>query len=281
MTERERPIVAVDDVSYRYGRTGPAVLDHVALDVAAGQVVGIAGRNGSGKTTLGRLVNGLLRPTAGKVLVDDLDTAATSVQALAAHVGLSFQNPSHQLFAPTVAAELAFGPRNLGVGEAEIGERVSEAADRLGLTDVLDRHPYHVERGKRKLVAIASVVTMRTPILVLDEPTTGQDRRTSGVIARLVADLRDGGTTIVCVSHDLRLLADVADRLVVLDGGSVIADGTPRAVLSDTTTMEAAGLRPPQATALALRLRPASTDWPPLSVAGVVTAIRDGSAGAS
>ena len=185
MTERLRPMIAVDEVTYRYGRTGPAVLDHVSLDLPVGQVVGVAGRNGSGKTTLARLLNGLLRPTAGTVHVDGLDTARTSVQSLAAHVGLAFQNPNHQLFAPTVAAELAFGPRNLGVGETEIAERVADAAARLGLTGVLDRHPYHLERGARKLVAIASVVTMRTPILVLDEPTTGQDRRTSTVVARL------------------------------------------------------------------------------------------------
>ena len=119
---------------------------------------------------------------------------------------------------------------------------------------------------------------MGTPILVLDEPTTGLDQPTRTAVSRLVGELRDGGTTIVCVSHDMRLIADVADRLVVLDAGRVIADGPPRAVFADAPAMRAAGLEPPQATALALRLRPASADWPPLTIAGVAAAIRDGSA---
>jgi energy-coupling factor transporter ATP-binding protein EcfA2 len=277
VTEVARPMISVDDVTFRYGRGSP-VLEQVNMDVPAGQVVGLAGRNGSGKTTLARLLNGLLRPTSGTVRVGDIDTRTTSVQALAAHVAFAFQNPSHQLFATTVAAELAFGPRNLGVGQAEIESRVADAAARLGLEGLLDRHPYQLERGVRKLVAIASVVTMRAPVLVLDEPTTGQDRRTSGVVARLIGELRDAGTTVVCVSHDMRLLADVADRLVLLDRGGAIADGTPRAVFSDAAAMEVAGLRPPQVTGLALRLRPPSADWPPLTVEALAEAIRDGSA---
>ena len=119
---------------------------------------------------------------------------------------------------------------------------------------------------------------MRTPVIVLDEPTTGLDHRTRAAISRILAELRERGTTIVCVSHDMRLIADVADRLVVLDAGRVIADGTPRSVFADPATLRSSGLEPPQATALALRLRAPSATWPPLSVADVAAAIRDGTA---
>ena len=211
-------------------------------------------------------------------MVDGLDTSKTGVRALAAHVASAFQNPSHQLFATSVAAELAFGPRNLGLAEPEVARRVADEAARFGLQDVLDEHPYRLGRGPRKLLSIASVVTMGTPVLVLDEPTTGLDQPTRTAVSRIVGELRDRGTTIVCVSHDMRLIADVADRLVVLDAGRVIADGPPGAVFADEAAMLTAGLEPPQATALALRLRPASASWPPLSIDGVAAAIRDGSA---
>ena len=278
MTTIERPILALADVSFRYGRGAPAAIDGVSLEIGAGQVVGIAGRNGSGKTTLARLCNGLLRPTDGTVVVDGLDTAKARVRALSAHVASAFQDPGHQLFASSVAAELAFGPRNLGLTEPEVTRRVADEARRFGLEDVLEEHPYRLGRGPRKLLSIASVVTMGTPVLVLDEPTTGLDQPTRTAVSRIVGELRDRGTTIVCVSHDMRLIADVADRLVVLEAGRVIADGPPGAVFADGPAMLAAGLEPPQATALALRLRPASASWPPLSVEGVAAAIRDGSA---
>ncbi|HEY6570234.1 MAG TPA: ABC transporter ATP-binding protein [Candidatus Limnocylindrales bacterium] len=281
MSEAPSPIVEVRNVSFRYGRNGPPVLEHLDVEVPRGQVVALAGRNGSGKSTLARLLNGLLRPTTGSVVVGGLDTSRNPPRRMAAHAGYAFQNPNHQLFASTVAAELAFGPRNLGVAEAEIAERVADAAARLGLEGVLDRHPYHLERGARKLVAIAAVVTMRTPVLILDEPTTGQDRRTSAMVRALIDDLGAGGTTIVCISHDMRLVADAADRLLVLDGGRIVADGTPRAVFGDLSAIARAGLAPPQITRLALRLPKRAEPWPALTVDELAGAVRHGAADAS
>ncbi len=246
---------------------------------AAGRpCVGIAGPNGSGKSTLARLMQGLLRPASGTVTVDGLDTARTPVRRLAAHAGYVAQNPNHQLFASTVAAEMAFGPRNLGLPAAEVDARVADAARRLGLEDVLDRHPYHLGRARRKLVTIASVLAMRTPVLILDEPSTAQDHRTSEIVGRLVRELRDAGTAVVCISHDVRLLADVADRLVVLDAGRTIADAAPRAVFADAAIMRRAGLRPPQVTRLALRLDGPARPWAALSVDEVAAALREGRA---
>ena len=274
------PIVEVRGVSFRYGRNSPLVLDGLDVDVARGEVVGIAGRNGSGKSTLARLLNGLLRPTAGTVVVDGLDTSRNPVRRMAAHAGYAFQNPNHQLFARTVATELAFGPRNLGLAEAEVAARVADAAGRLGLDSVLMRHPYHLERGARKLVAIAAVIAMGTPVLILDEPTTGQDRRTAAMVRRMIGELAAGGTTVVCISHDMRLIADVADRLVVLDGGRIVADASPRTVFADGAAMERASLAPPQITRLALSLGVGTGPWPAVSVEEAVDAVRRRRAGA-
>jgi energy-coupling factor transport system ATP-binding protein len=277
VTERA-PLLAFNGVSFRYGRQEPDVVDGISLEIAGGSVVGIAGRNGSGKTTLARLSNGLLRPTSGTVRVDGVETSKATVRALAAHVGLAFQNPGHQLFASTVAAELAFGPRNLGVSEPEVARRVADVAAEFGLEDALQDHPYHLARGRRKLLSIASVVTIGTPVVILDEPTTGLDQPTRATVSRIVGELRERGVTVVCISHDMRLIADVADRLVVLDRGRVIADAPPRAAFADEAAMLASGLEPPQAVALALRLRAPSAAWPPLTLADVGQAIRDGSA---
>jgi energy-coupling factor transport system ATP-binding protein len=241
-------------------------------------VVGIAGSNGSGKSTLARLMNGLLHPASGTVEVDGLDTARHPVRRLAAHVAYVAQHPNHQLFASTVRAELAFGPRNLGLAPSVVDARVAEAADRLGLGDVLGEHPYHLGRAQRKLVTMASALAMRAPLLVLDEPTMAQDHRTADLVTRLIRELRDGGTAVVCIAHDMRLLADVADRLVVIDGGRPIADDAPRAVFADSGVMTRAGLRPPQVTGLALRLDGPTRPWAALGIDEVVGALRDGSA---
>lgn len=280
MSDAPGPIVTLRGVAFGYDRSGPLVLDGLDLEVPRGQVVAIAGRNGSGKSTLARLLNGLLRPTAGTVVVDGLDTSRNPVRRMAAHAGYAFQNPNHQLFASTVAAEMAFGPRNLGLAEGEVEARVADAAGRLGLGGVLERHPYHLERGARKLLAIAAVVAMRTPVLILDEPTTGQDRRTATMVRRLIGDLAAGGTTILCISHDMRLIADVADRLLVLEGGRVAADATPRTVFADRPTMDRASLAPPQITRLALALGVGTGPWPALSIEEAVDAVRRREAGA-
>jgi energy-coupling factor transport system ATP-binding protein len=184
-----------------------------------------------------------------------------------------FQNPNHQLFARSVAEELAFGPRNLGLAPSDVEIRVAEAAEALGLSDVLAAHPYHLSFPIRKLVSIASVVTMRPSILVLDEPTTGQDDRTIDAIARAIAGLSEGGTTIVCVSHDMQFVARVADRILVMRQGRVVADGTVREVFADIATLAATGLEPPQITRLSLALPRLPGSPPALTTAELIEAI--------
>jgi energy-coupling factor transport system ATP-binding protein len=250
----EPAVISIRDVRYTYPGGREAALDGVSLELRPGEMVGLVGRNGSGKTTLTKHLNGLLRPTSGRVVVEGLDTSREPVRRLAGRVGYVFQNPGHQLFAQTVAEELAFGPRNLGCTPEAVAARVAAVAASLALTDVLPIHPHRLPFPLRKLVTIGAVLTMRTGVVVLDEPTTGQDHRTSARIAAILGGLRAAGTTVVCVTHDLSLLAEVSDRLVVLHEGRVVADGAPRDVLSDRALLATTSLRPPQISELSLAL---------------------------
>jgi energy-coupling factor transport system ATP-binding protein len=252
-TARTGPAIDVTGARYVYPTGNVVALGGVDLKVDHGEILGIIGQNGSGKTTLTKLFNGLLKPTAGKVVINGVDTNGHTVQQMAAHVGYVFQNPNHQLFARTVQAELEFGPRNIGVPEDEIAERVAEAIEFFGLTGVIEEHPYRVSFPIRKLVGIASIVTMRPSILIFDEPSTGQDHQTTKVINDLMRRLRERGTTVVCVSHDMPLLADVVERVVVMKDTRIIADAAPRDVFADKELMARTNLQAPQSTELALQ----------------------------
>jgi len=253
MSDSSGPLISVRDARYVYATGNVIALDSVNLTVHEGEIVGIIGQNGSGKTTLTKLLNGLLKPTSGHVVVNGADTAKHTVQQMASHIGYVFQNPNHQLFARTVTAELEFGPRNIGVPADEIAERVAKARDFFGLADYMDEHPYRVSFPIRKLVGIASIVTMAPRIIVLDEPSTGQDHRTTQVINDLIRRLRSEGTTVICVSHDMPLLADVVERVVVMKSATVIADASPREVFADAELMARTNLRAPQITQISLR----------------------------
>ncbi len=271
-------IISLRDARYVYPHGRVVALDGLTVDVRPGAIVGVMGPNGSGKTTFSKLLNGLLRPTSGSVVVAGRDTAAHPVRALAAQVGYVFQNPNHQLFTPTVAEELAFGPRNIGCSPGDVAERVAEAVEFFGLEAILKVHPYRISFPLRKLVAIASIFTMRPRVFVLDEPTTGQDHRTTKVIDRLILKLGERGDTVICVSHDMPLIANVAERALVMAAGRLVADGTPRQVFSDRSVMERSQLTPPQISRLSARL-PGRQDRPvALSVAELVGEVRDGRA---
>jgi energy-coupling factor transport system ATP-binding protein len=245
--------VDVRDAHYVYPTGHVVALGGVDLKVEHGELLGIIGQNGSGKTTLTKLFNGLLKPTSGSVVVNGVPTAGRSVQEMAPHVGYVFQNPNHQLFARTVDAELQFGPRNIGVPEEEITERVARAVEFFGLQDYVEEHPYRVSFPVRKLVGIASIVTMQPSIIVFDEPSTGQDHQTTHIINDLIRRLRDEGTTVVCVSHDMPLLADVVERVVVMKSTRIIADASPREVFADETLMARTNLQAPQITEIAMQ----------------------------
>ena len=212
---------------------GTLALAGVDLRVVAGESVAIVGQNGSGKTTLVRHLNGLLRPTEGVVRVDGRDIAGERVARLAAVVGLAFQDPDRQIFAGRVSAEVAFGPRNLGVRGGGLDDAVADALAAVGLADAADANPYDLGWARRKLLAIGSVLAMRTPIVILDEPTTGQDLRGARRVQDIVRGLAAEGRTVVTISHDLRFVAETFGRVVVMREGRIVLDGTPADVFAE------------------------------------------------
>lgn len=250
-----RPIIQVEGLHYSYGNGAPA-LAGIDLTIAAGDYAAIVGQNGSGKTTLVKHFNGLLKPTRGRVLVDGADTARRTIGELARLVGYVFQNPDHQLFCATTREELAFGPRNLGLGGAEVQERTEEALVALGLQAYAESPPAILGLGLRRQVAVASVYAMRPRVLILDEPTAGLDWRATLDLMALIGGLHQEGHTILLITHDMRLVAGFCPRTLVLHQGQLLADGPTRVILPQRELLAAAGLEPPQITALAGCLAP-------------------------
>lgn len=249
------PVIKVEDLWHIYPKGNVTALKGVSLEIEPGEIVGIIGQNGSGKTTMVKHFVGLLKPTKGFVYVNGEDTTPLKVQQLAAKVGYVYQNPNHQLFARTVKDELEFGPQNLGLSEEEIAERVAQAVEFFKLEDYVALHPYRISFPLRKLVGMASIYTMKPDVFILDEPTTGQDNVTTRTVYNLIRRLREEGATVLCVAHDMILLAEVVDRMLVLRDGDLIMDGTPREVFSNNEIMSSTHLTPPQITRLSLGLR--------------------------
>jgi energy-coupling factor transport system ATP-binding protein len=231
------------------------------LRIEPGELVALVGQNGSGKTTLVRHLNGLLRPSAGRVLLDGSDAAALTVAQLARRVGLVFQDPDRQIFAASVHAEVEFGPRNLGVRGTELRSTVSEALAAVGLKGEESTNPYDLGASRRKLLALASVLAMRTPVLVLDEPTTGQDLRGVDFVRSVIGAASAAGRTVIAISHDMRFVAETFPRVVVMRTGRVILDGPPTTVFAAAAreALRSTYLEPPFAALLGERLGLGST----------------------
>jgi energy-coupling factor transport system ATP-binding protein len=250
----EESIIRCENLWHIYKTGNVTAIRDVNLEIHRQEIIGIIGQNGSGKTSLVKHFNGLLKPTKGKVYVNGKDTANMKVQELAVDVGYVYQNPNHQLFARTVVDELEFGPRNLGLSEEEIIERRERAIEFFKLQELKDQHPYRIGFPLRKLVGMASIYTMRPSVFILDEPTTGQDNITTRTVYQLIEKLRTDGATVLCVAHDMILLAEVVDRMLVLRDAELIADATPREVFSNYELMSSTHLTPPQITELSIRL---------------------------
>jgi energy-coupling factor transport system ATP-binding protein len=240
---------------------GTRALDGVDLAIRRGERIAIVGQNGSGKTTLVRHFNGLLRPTEGRVLVDGADAAGRRVASLAASVGLAFQDPDRQIFAGKVRAEVAFGPRNLGRSGPELERAIDEALLATGLEGEAQTNPYDLGYSRRKLLALASILAMSTPIVVLDEPTTGQDARGVERIRAIVDRLAAAGRTVVAISHDMRFVAGSFERVIVMRDGRIVLDGSPGAVFAEAAwdTLASTFLEPPLAARIGARLGLGST----------------------
>jgi energy-coupling factor transport system ATP-binding protein len=240
---------------------GTRALDAVDLTIRRGERVAIIGQNGSGKTTLVRHFNGLLRPTDGRVFVDGADAAGRRVAALAASVGLAFQDPDRQIFAGRVRSEVGFGPRNLGRTGADLERAIDEALVATGLDGEANTNPYDLGYSRRKLLALASILAMGTPVVVLDEPTTGQDARGVERIRLIVERLAGAGRTVVAISHDMQFVAESFERVVVMRDGRIVLDGQPAEVFAESAwqTLASTFLEPPLPARIGARLALGST----------------------
>jgi energy-coupling factor transport system ATP-binding protein len=247
------PLIETRDLWYGY-EGGPSILREVSIRIEPGEFVAIIGQNGSGKTTLVKHFNGLLRPHRGEVLLDGKNIARQSVGALARQVGYVFQNPDHQIFSPTVREEVAFGPANLGLDEAEVEARTADALDRFGLAPYAESQPAALGFGLRRKVTIAAVYAMQTPVLILDEPTTGLDWKHITSLMALVGELNAKGHTIILITHDMRIVAEYAPRCMVIRSGRILIHGDTRDVFRQAALLESTHLQPPQIAELGRRM---------------------------
>jgi energy-coupling factor transport system ATP-binding protein len=266
----DETLVSFKGVSFRYNSDSPDVLNGISFDVRKGDVIAILGHNGAGKTTLVKHLVGLLQPSAGTVRIGNVLTRGVDVADLAAQVGYVFQNPDDQLFKPTVWAEVTFGPRNLGWSAEQADASAMRALEMVGLQEAQKKHPYDLSPGQRKRVAMAAVLAMQTPVLVLDEPTTGQDEAGIEQVGRIVEQLKHQGRTVITISHDIDFCAEHFERVVVMSQGRISADGAARAVLSQWDVLSEAAIYPPQMIRLAAAL---GLDERPLSISELVEGI--------
>ena len=240
-------------------------LRDVTFTLADGEFIGLAGHTGSGKSTLIQHANGLLHPTVGRVLFDGGDLADRRVaQACRSAVGLVFQYPEHQLFAATVREDVAFGPRNLGLSDEEIAERVGEALRLVHLDeeDIGERSPFELSGGQQRRVAFAGVLAMRPRVLVMDEPVAGLDPVARAEFLELIGELHRSGLSIIMASHSMEDLARLADRILVLAEGEIFRIGAPDEVFADVEGLRGVGLDAPAAQRFAAELRAAGFDLP-------------------
>ncbi len=246
-------IVSARALKFTYEGGVEAIRD-VNLDIRYGEYIAIVGGNGSGKTTLAKNMNGLLMPTSGSVVVGGKPTSEQKVAALARIVGYAFQNPDHQLFCSSVEEEVRFGPTNLGFPEEAIHDEVEKAIEAMNLEHLRKLPPLSLTLGERRRVSIASVIAMDPQVLVLDEPTTGLDAEESTALMHRLKRLNDEGKTIILITHDMKLVAEHAKRVVVMAQGRILLDSDPRGTFSDLEILRQSNLEPPAVTQLAHRL---------------------------
>jgi energy-coupling factor transport system ATP-binding protein len=253
-------VLSVDSVAFGYDERTPVLAD-IGFTVAPGDVVAIVGRNGAGKSTLLRLLNGLLQPRSGRIVIDGCATADTPVHVLARHIGTVFQAPEQQMFHANVWDEIAFGARQLGLTGDALEERVHETLVRTGLEDVTHVHPLDLDQARRRFVALASVLAMRPPILLLDEPQRGLDRAAVERLESIVAEQAAAGRSVLLVCHDMDFVARRATRVIAVARGRIVADHPTLDFFGDPALAHAAGVELPDTIALAraLDLPPALT----------------------
>jgi energy-coupling factor transport system ATP-binding protein len=245
--------IEIKDLHHTYP-AGVKALNGISLTIETNEQVAIVGQNGAGKTTLVKHLNGLLQPTSGSVLIDDWITSEHQVAKLASRVGYVFQNPDEQLFTKTVHQEVSFGPKNLGYESEKVEALVEDALAMTELTEQKETNPYDLSPTWRKMVALASIIAMDTPIIIFDEPTTGQDAANIARMADTIAALRERGKTVITITHDIDFCAENFERVIALSNGKVLLDGPANDVLGQEEILAQTYVDPPQLTRLGLRL---------------------------
>ena len=255
-------VIKAENLRHVYSAGTPfekTAIEDVNVEIDEGMLVGLIGHTGSGKSTFIQHLNGLLKPTSGRVICDgeDINASKAASRDVRWKVGLVFQYPEHQLFEETVYSDIAFGPKNMGLSESEIDERVREAAGFVGVPEEqFDKSPLELSGGQKRRVAIAGVIAMRPKVLILDEPTAGLDPRGCEQILKNICDYRKAtGSTVILVSHSMDDVARLADRLIVFNKGRISLDGTPEEVFSHTDELISMGLSVPAPTQLAAELK--------------------------
>src|SRR4030043_165464 len=248
-------MIEIAEVSFVYPN-GVEALKGVSLVIKDGEFVAIMGQNGAGKTTLVKHFNGLLKPSKGAIRVDGVETTKTSVAAIARKVGFVFQNPDHQLFSETVEEEIAFALKNFGFEKETIEDRISWALNLLGLTQYRKTSPFMLSGGERKRVALASVLAWDPQILILDEPTIGQDYQQKEKLRQFIIQMQTQRKTVVIVTHDVEFVAECNPRVVLMKEGKIVADGEGKEILTDPALLELSSIVLPQIAQVFTKLAP-------------------------
>ena len=270
-------MIKLENVSYVYMQGGPfekTALNNITLEIGDGEFIGLIGHTGSGKSTLIQLLNGLIKPTEGRVRVAgfDLTDKKTKMRDVRFKVGLVMQYPEHQLFEETVFKDIAFGPQNMGLPQEEIKNRVEFAANLVGLSkEILDKSPFDLSGGQKRRVAIAGVLAMEPKVLILDEPTAGLDPGVRDEILFKIKDMHERmNLTVILVSHSMEDVAKLADRILVMNSGSIEMFDTPSKIFENAERLSQIGLNVPQITQVCDRLRAAG-----MPLAGGIYTIED------
>ena len=260
-TTRRDVVIEVQHLDYVYPN-GFVALRNINLQIPTGDFVGFIGQNGSGKTTLAKHFVGLLRPTKGKVVIEGEDIRKTPVVDLARKIGYVFQNADDQIFSSSVMDEVAYGPKNMGFKESDISEAVEKSLSELGILHLKTQHPLALSWGDRQKVAIASVLVNGPRILILDEPTTGQDLSGGREILRTCQRLNEQGKTIIVITHNMELVAEYCKSIYLLYQGEVLTEGPADRVFLDVDTLRQSYISPPQITRLAALIAEATPNFP-------------------
>lgn len=239
-----KPVIKVENLEYIYPN-GAKALKGIDIEIKEGEFVAVIGQNGSGKTTFAKHLNGLLKPTSGRIIINGEDTRSKSIYELSKGVGFCFQNPDNQIFASSVLEEVSFGPRNYQFPSSVMEKHVAEALESVNLTGYEDKDPFVLTKGERQRIAVASVLSIKPDIMIFDEPTTGLDYKQMTGMMELIKRLNDEGRTIIIITHNMWVAARYAKRCVVMADGRILLDGSTREVFSQETVLKEASLAPP------------------------------------